>query len=291
MTRVFWTERGRQLVHAKYAALLRQWREPHEEIRVPTREGETFVVAAGKAGSPAMVLLHGGMATSAMWLRDIGFWAQRFRVLAVDIIGDAGFSAPSRPSMKSDAHAAWLGDVITALGVSKPRLVGASLGGWVALDYAIRRPGTVDGLFLIAPAGIGGFRPRFLLRAAPLLFLGPWGHRKALDLDMGFDPAGFSEDGASFAQLFKLASANFVARMQPIPVFSDDMLRSVRAPTLVMVGAEDALIDSVRTRERVERHMPNATVRVVAGAGHGLEVPTKLVASFFEGRHDGTPAA
>jgi pimeloyl-ACP methyl ester carboxylesterase len=128
--------------------MLHKWSKPYEQSTVPTREGDTFVIAAGSKQSPAIVLLHGGMATSAMRLKDIGVWAKDFRVFAIDIIGDAGFSAPSRPSLRSEAHAAWLTDVFEALDISKSYLVGASLGGWIALDFAVRRPNAVVGMFL-----------------------------------------------------------------------------------------------------------------------------------------------
>jgi pimeloyl-ACP methyl ester carboxylesterase len=284
MTRVFWTERGKQVVHDTYSTILRAWPEAHEELRVPTCEGATFVVAAGSVESPAMVLLHGGMATSAMWLRDIGFWAKDYRVLAVDIIGDAGFSAPSRPAMKSDAHAAWLSDVLAALEITQAHVVGASLGGWIALDFAIRRPELIGTLFLLAPAGIGRLRPRFLLKAAPLLFLGPWGHRKALSFDMGFDTSDTGQDDLSFPRFFKLVASNFVARMRPIPIFADDMLSSINVPTMIIVGEEDEVIDSEETKRRAEEHMAKAIVHSVAGVGHGLEVPTTEVSAFV-GKH------
>lgn len=281
VARVFWKSSGQQLVCEAYSAMLDKWAIPHEQLTLPTREGDTFVIAAGSKQSPAIVLLHGGMATSAMWLRDIGVWAKEFRVIAVDIIGDAGFSAPSRPSMKSDAHAAWLTDVFDVLEISQSYLVGASLGGWIALDVAIRRPDAVKGLFLLAPAGIGRFRPAFILKAAPLLFLGPWGHRKALNFDMGFETVDTSDADITFPALFKLVAANFVARVKPIPMFSDSMLASIRVPVMIMVGEDDEAIDSSHTLARVSKLMPTTKVRSVAGVGHGVQVPTEAVATFF----------
>ena len=79
---------------------------------MPTRHGETFVVVCGPPSAPPMLLLHGSGANAAMWLAEIESWAARFRIYAVDVIGEPGFSAPSRPSLASDAYALWMDDVL-----------------------------------------------------------------------------------------------------------------------------------------------------------------------------------
>ena len=57
---VFKSQAGEQAVHALYRQVLDGWFGPREELRLPTREGETFVVACGAADLPPLVLLHGG---------------------------------------------------------------------------------------------------------------------------------------------------------------------------------------------------------------------------------------
>jgi pimeloyl-ACP methyl ester carboxylesterase len=120
-----------------------------EQRRIATREGETFIAACGPASAPPVVLLQGSGANAAMWLRDIASLARHHRAFAVDMIGEPGFSAPSRPPLTSDAHALWLDDVMNALGLVRGSFVGMSLGGWLALDYAIRRPDRVEKVVVI----------------------------------------------------------------------------------------------------------------------------------------------
>src|SRR5215472_3038614 len=129
---------GEIAVHERYLELLRHWPVPSEHLRLQTRQGETFVIASGPKAAPVLLLFHGGAANSAMWIGDIAAWAAHFRVYAVDMTGEAGFSAPSRPPLNSDACALWLEDVLNALGITRASMVGVSLGGWLALDYAIR---------------------------------------------------------------------------------------------------------------------------------------------------------
>jgi len=73
------------------------------------------------------VLRQGSGANAAMWMRDIASWAEGHRVYAVDVIGEPGFSAPSRPALASDAYALWLDDVLHALGLGRASCVGVSL--------------------------------------------------------------------------------------------------------------------------------------------------------------------
>jgi pimeloyl-ACP methyl ester carboxylesterase len=130
----------------RYRQVLMHWPVPNEQPRVPTREGETFVIVCGPEEAPPLLLLHGSMANSAMWMGDIAAWSAHFRIYAVDIIGDAGLSAASRPPLATDAHALWLDDVMRGLSLTKASMVGVSLGGWLALDYATRRPERVESL-------------------------------------------------------------------------------------------------------------------------------------------------
>ena len=55
---------------------------------------------------------------------DIAALAQSFRVYAVDVIGEPGLSAPSRPSVHSDAYASWLSDLVGRLGLNRFSLAG-----------------------------------------------------------------------------------------------------------------------------------------------------------------------
>ena len=282
LAKVFWTEAGRMLVQDRYRSMLSSWPTRHDQLRIPTCQGETFVLACGSESAPPLVLFHGGMTTSVMWSRSAAAWSAYFRVFAVDLIGEPGFSAPSRPSMTSDGHARWLDDVWNALRIESASIVGASLGGWLALDYAIRRTAKVSRLALLAPAGVGRVRLRFLLKAGPLLLMGPWGHRRALNLDMGFDPSERTgAEGNAFVSFLKLAQQHYVARTRPIPMFTDQGIRRVTIPVMAIVGGKDAIFDSNHTKRRLEGCLPQVQIKYLSEAGHGLVDSTSSVLEFL----------
>lgn len=278
---VFRSEAGRQLVHARYRSILQASPVPLEERRIPTCQGETFVLACGPERAPPVVLFHGGATTSAMWLRSLGDWSAHFRIYAVDQIGEAGFSAPSRPPLASDAHARWLDDVWGALALSRAAVVGASQGGWLALDYAIRRPARVQSLALLASAGIGRVRLGFVLGMVPLMLLGAWGRDRALALTMRFRPEELDADGAAFLAFFRLTMTHFVFRTTPLPVFTDAMLRTLKVPVMAVIGGRDIVFRSAETQRRLAACVPQAHVHYLPAAGHGLSDQTAAVLEFL----------
>jgi pimeloyl-ACP methyl ester carboxylesterase len=90
-------------VRDRYLAFLKRWPVPNQQIRLATSQGETFVVASGPEGAPPLLLFHGSAGNSAMWMGDVPTFASAFRVYSIDMIGEAGLSAPSRPALGSDA--------------------------------------------------------------------------------------------------------------------------------------------------------------------------------------------
>ncbi len=276
MNSIYKSPLGREAVHALYRRALAQWPVPHTDVLIPTCQGETFVIASGDTDAPPLVLFHGSGANSSIWLRDIAAFSRDYRVYAVDMIGEPGFSAETRPLLASDAHAAWLDDVWRALGVARASVVGVSLGGWLAADYAIRRPHNVSTLSLIAPSGIGRQNHSLLAKAALLLVLGEWGRRRALRLVSG--PVPLPPEVAEFVvAIFR----HFRPRMERLPLRTDEELAGLPMPVQLILGRHDAMIHSAETRERMERLTANLHLTWLEDAGHILGGQAARVLDFL----------
>src|SRR5580698_6776206 len=155
MKAIYKSSEGERLIRERYQAFLKYWPVPNEQIYVPTQQGPTFVVISGPRDAPPLVLLHGAVANSAMWMGEVAAFARSFRVYCIDMIGEPGLSVPARPSLASDAYAIWLDDVVDHLCIDRASIVGVSLGGWLALDYAVRRSERVERVAVLCPGGIG----------------------------------------------------------------------------------------------------------------------------------------
>ena len=119
------------------------------------------------AGSgPVVVLVHGITSTSATWANVLPYLAERFTVIAPDLLGH-GESAKPRGDYSLGAYASGIRDLLIALGHDRATFVGHSLGGGVAMQLAYLFPEHCDRLVLVSSGGLGrDITP--LLRAASL---------------------------------------------------------------------------------------------------------------------------
>jgi pimeloyl-ACP methyl ester carboxylesterase len=270
-------------VEAQYVRVLEQWPAPRTELRVPTRLGSTFVLACGPENANPVVLLHGSMANSAAWLPDVALWSARFRLYAIDMIGEPGFSPRVRPALEGEDHALWLDDVFAGLGLNGTpvAIVGTSLGGWLALDYASRRPGAVRALALICPAGIGR-QKNLLLKVLPLLLLGAWGKRRIWELVFGPAPKVLPPEMKAIAEMMESIGREAKPRVVRIPQLTDAQLGALRMPILAIAGGRDVLLDSRDTRDRLQRAAPQAEICFIEEGYHFLPDQASRVLEFLE---------
>src|SRR4029453_2599649 len=103
----FKTPEGGARLFAGYDAALKLWPVPYDEIDIPTRFGTTHVVVSGSKDAPPLVLLHGYMATSVMWLPNIAALSKDHRVYAIDVMGQPSKSIPNEPIRHAADYAAW----------------------------------------------------------------------------------------------------------------------------------------------------------------------------------------
>ncbi|MEB3371448.1 alpha/beta fold hydrolase [Saccharopolyspora mangrovi] len=267
------SERGRLAILRTYRELLDDWPVPATRRTVETSLGQAFVLESGPQDGPPLVLLHGSGTNTAMWRAEVPEWSRHHRVLALDLPGEPGLSAQVRPALDSDAHARWLDEVFDHLGLRAPAVVGASLGAWVALDLAVRRPSRVGRLVLLCPAGIGGQKYGWLLPVILLRMLGRWGRRRSV-----VKVAGLTDE--AFLDYLTEIYREFRPRTERLPVFTDVQLAGLPMPVLAIAGERDAMFDTAETARRL-RKAPGATVRVLPGVGHSVVRQAEAVSAFL----------
>lgn len=101
-----------------------------------------------------LLLIHGMAGSSDTWRSVIPQLSKKFRVLAPDLLGHGG-SAKPRGDYSLGAFAVWLRDLLDELGVSQATVVGHSLGGGVAMQFAYQHPDYAKRLVLISSGGLG----------------------------------------------------------------------------------------------------------------------------------------
>lgn len=249
-----------------YDAVLARWPEPPVALDVPSIYGQTWVHICGPPEGPPVLLLPGAGATSTVWFATVGALAERHRVFAPDLIGDAGRSVLSGvPIRHVSTQIDWLDTLRESLGLYRFSLVGHSYGGWLALNYALNSPTQVSALSLVDPTdSFVGLTWSYRLRAAPVL-LWPTARRmrrllqwEAGDLTLDPDWLDLASAGAD------LPRPKLVLPRRP----SRQQLRRLTVPTQVLVAGKSQAHDPWRLVAAVRRSMPNAEVVVLDEASH-----------------------
>lgn len=111
----------------------------------------TTYLQAGPVAAPPVLLLHGVGATNATMLPLMLDLAGDYRVLAPDLPGHGGSSAPPWTYSSADfAH--WVRAFLNRIGVDRAVIVGNSLGGRIAMETGLRHPEVVDKLVMLTPS-------------------------------------------------------------------------------------------------------------------------------------------
>jgi pimeloyl-ACP methyl ester carboxylesterase len=270
----FKTPEGEAAYLAAYDAAMKLWPVPYEEVDIPTAFGTTHVVDAGPKDAPALVLLHGYMATSTMWSPNIAGFSKDHRVYAIDVMGQPSKSIPTEPIRSGADHAAWLTAVLNGLRLDRICLVGMSYGGWLALNYAMTMPERVQKLALLSPGGLLPMVRQFSLRGMlmvliPTRFTVNWFMRW-----LGITDRPGATDASRVLELTYLGLKHFrvppeTARVMPT-MFSDDQLRAVRMPVLLLFGEGEVIYDPAKALDRAHRLAPELQGELVPGCSHDL---------------------
>lgn len=158
-------------------------------------------------------------------------------------------------------------EVFQQLGVAQPILVGLSLGGWLALNYATHFPNDVKGLLLISPGGVGRNR-NILLWALPYLLLGQWGVKRFYRRVLG--PLGDELEGTELSHFLQTIATHVNPRTEALPIVSDQQLAALPCPVLLLIGGQDLMLYPEEIRARLKRNLRHYEEVYLAEAGHYL---------------------
>ena len=241
---------------------------------------------AGNDG-PVVVLVHGIAGSSATWAPLVDRLAEHYRVVIPDLLGH-GASAKPRGDYSLGAHASGLRDLLTLLGHDRVTVVGHSLGGGVAMQFAYQHPERCARLVLVSSGGLGpDVSP--VLRAAALpgadLVLRLAAHPRVAVAGAGvgrwLDKArlGPSQSVRQFAEGFasladRETRRSFLATVRTVidsrgqlVSATDRLYLAASMPTLIVWGGRDRIIPVAHARQ-AHAAMPGSRLEVLERAGH-----------------------
>lgn len=263
---VYKTEEGRNIVESLYRKVLAKHSSPaFEKLFIPTEIARTHVLRFGEISKPPLVMIHGSASNSAVWLGNVSNFIDHFCIYCVDIPGEPGLSEPARHPLASETPYKWLGSLLENLDIEKTSFVTISLGSWYALNFTINSPQKVKALSLITTGGMVPAKTSFIFKALFFMMLGKMGEK--LLNNAIFHKTVIPSEVLEFQAI---VSRHFISVMEKIPLFNDEMIRNISVPVQFFGGDHDALIDSVKTGERIKKLLPHSEIHILKDTGHAI---------------------
>ena len=256
------------------------------EPREITLHGHRVSYRAAGNG-PLLVLIHGIAGSSATWEEVLPALAERYTVVAPDLLGH-GLSAKPRTDYSLGAYASGIRDLLGVLGHERGTIVGHSLGGGVAMQFAYQFPERCERMVLVSSGGLG-HELHLLLRAAalpgaewvlPLLcgsalrnavdgvarLLGRAGLRAGPDLDEIWRSfASLSDPDARQAFIHTVRTVIDIRGQRASA--GDRLYLAAEIPTMIIWGEDDPLIPVAHAYSAHER-MRGSRLEIFTDAGH-----------------------
>ncbi|HXF04151.1 MAG TPA: alpha/beta fold hydrolase [Blastocatellia bacterium] len=260
--------------------------------RISVNDVEIYYDVQGK-GEPLLFIAGFGVG-HWVWFRQVPSLSQQFRTIVFDNrgIGSSGDSqAPYTIEMLADDAAA----LIEGLGYGSAHIVGASMGGFIAQELALRHPACVRSLVL-ACTSFGG--PNHVPASPEVLkfFLSPADINSEERIRQGQEIAFTREFIAAHPDVVEMviqlrlthpvSEETFRRQVQAVMSFNaEDRVARITAPTLVITAAEDVLIPPENSR-RLAARIPGARLTIFERGGHAFfieraEAFNRAVADFI----------
>jgi len=260
----------------------------------PVDGGELYYEVAGEG--PAVVLGHAGIADCRMWDPQMAPFSERYRVIRYDV---RGFGRSSRPESEWSPHAD-LSALLTHVGVERAAVIGVSMSGGIAIDFALAYPQMVWALVPVG-AGLDGFDwsrdealKRFGEEEKAELAAGKIESAVELNVRMWVDgPSRRADkvDAVVREKVREMQRAIFEKGEpsgQPLPLepLAITRLEEIKAPTLALVGDKD-LSAILEITDLIADRVPGARKAVIRNTAHvpSMERPeefNRLVLEFLD---------
>ena len=251
----------------------------------PSGDGKIYFETAGSGR--ALVFIHAGVSDRRMWDPQFETFARDFQVIRFDLRGFGKSAIPPGPYSNRDD----LRSVLAFLGVAKAALVGCSMGGTTAIDFALEHPEAASALVPVG-AGVSGSKdwsPQTIKHFGEMMRLVQDRDLEgARERDARFWINGPARDSSKIDSAYRdratqLHRENFSIERFAMPPEQElvppaiGRLGEIRCPTMVVVGDSDA-DDLLKLSHRLASDIPGARHVTIENAAHlpSLEHPDQF---------------
>jgi len=255
-----------------YDKTLTLWKTAFHELNIQTSFGNAHVIVSGPKNAGPVVLLHGMNASSTMWYPNIYSLSQNHRVYAIDYLLEPGKSQAGREVKDMMEIMNWYDEIFDQLKLEEFSIIGASKGGWMAINIAFQQRSRIKNLILLSPVQTFiWIRPGSkMLSNITYTLLPKRKHlRRVLEtLSVDVDNIKMEYIDQYFIATQKASNNKFLLQMTP---YSDDELKTLTMPVLLLIGDHD-IINNEKSIEKAKELLPHSVTGIVKNAGHFLSM-------------------
>ncbi|PSB23774.1 alpha/beta fold hydrolase [Stenomitos frigidus] len=259
---------------------------PLRNARIRLPQGQIFWREVGQGST--IIFLHGSWEDSGQWLPVIERLSADYHCLAPDLLG---FGESEQPNVHYaiDLEVACLAEHLDALRLRRVYLVGHSLGGWIAVSYALKYLEQVEGVVLLAPEGVEGVGLRrrwWKARLLKLLVVG-WVLRSLHSLRKILKLRSLEQLLQKRRQLLDCPVAcKLLFQRRRAELRSEQLqeqLKWLKVPVLVLQGAQDTPIARLLNQTYAQLAPDAALQRLPSTSSQLLETQPDAVAQAIRG--------
>jgi pimeloyl-ACP methyl ester carboxylesterase len=240
--------------------------------RIRTSGGELAYVQAGEG--PPVLMLHGFPTSSYLWRREVGLLSARMRVIAPDLMGYGAGEKPADADLSIVAQAGYVTELLDALDIERPAVVGHDIGGGVAqllaldgraaalvlLDSICFDAWPIEGVRMLQDATPEQETAEFVEQIVGLTFDLGLGKQKLDGATLGAYVEPWRRDPAAFFRAARAIDGRGLAGRE-------GDLEKLELPTLVIWGEDDPFLSS-ELGERLGEMISMSMVALLPGCSH-----------------------
>lgn len=284
-TSIYKSEEHRARLMKIYEEKLAQWPVPYKTSYVDTKYGKIHVIISGPEEGYPVLLINASGLSGWSWIHNVEALNAKYRTYAIDNIGEGGKNemlAPGDIPHNGQEIAEFYSGICDQLGIEKANVIGASIGGYIATNFALYAPNRVHKLVLLGSMGYGTTTKTIvtmmLAQGIPLEFIQNATFRWA-----------FSDEPhvvESFGKWFRA----YMQGVLPTPIvpwtLKAEDLKNLQVPTLIYFGTKDSVVGNAYAAEALAENIPHAEVKIV-DSGHMIgaelaDLVNPAIMEFFE---------
>lgn len=264
---------------SKYDAAMRDLPAPTavRDIRTDFGLVRVYRYDGAKRGLHPLVLLPGTSSGTPVWADNVKSLLEITDVYAIDLLGEPGMSIQDKPITSDEDKADWLDQTLAALPEKRFNLLGLSIGGWTAMNLAVRRPDRIATVTTLdAPFVYDGLPLKTVIRSIPATV--KWLPRSWRDSFNSYTAGGAPVEHVPVADMIEAGMKNYTLRQPQPHRITESQLGALPMPVLAIIAGRSVMHDPPKARSTAERALRTKTVVLYPDASHAIngEYPDRI---------------